>query len=167
MKKIKVLTSIALIGSMLLAMTGCGTKVNYIEKKEFKKLLKNELDMEEDEDFYVYNYNEYDRISAYYGDVTIRAAWYDDEDDAYDEFEDMYDEVADGIEDGDFKGDSKLDIQDTTGYIMVNGKMDGDYAYGGIYFCDNMIVQVSTESKRDRAIEGVNEVLDVLGLPSL
>ena len=165
MKKIKVLTSIAIVGSMLMAMTGCGTKVNYIEKKEFKKILKNELDMEEDEDYFTYDTDDYDSISAYYEDVSIEAMWYDDADDAYDEFADIYDEFVDAAEDGDIKGDCKYDLNETAGYFTMNGKFEGDYDCGGMFLCEDMLISVNADSKRD--IEDVNYVLEVLGLPTV
>lgn len=165
MKRIKVLASVAVIGSMLLAMTGCGDKVNYIEKKEFKKILKNELDMEEDDDFFRYDSGYYDSISAYYEDVNIDARWYDDADDAYDYFEDAYDAVVDAAEDGDIKGDCKYDFKETSGFFTINGKIDGDYDCGGLFFCEDMIISVNADSKRD--IEDVNYVLEILGLPTM
>lgn len=172
MKKVKSFISVVLIGSMLFALAGCA-KVKAYDKKEFKNILKDELGIKKD-DIREYEYDDEEYLSAENGKAFISVTFYEDADDAAEAFEDIYDDFSDDFDDGLFDGSHKMKSSDTNGYIIFDGTGNDDdaerfsedeYAYGGIFFADNMVVIVGTDKDKDSAREDVDEVLSALGFP--
>lgn len=172
MKKIKTLVSALIIGSMLFSLAGCA-KVKAYDKKEIKAILKDDLGIKKDD---IGEYESGDDVVIYTesGKANIRVVIYDDEDDAADAFEDYYDDLMDDFDDDLFDGSHKGKSSDTTGYIVFDGTGNDDdanmfsedeYAYGGIYFCDNMLVIIGTDKDKDSARDDVDEVLSAFGFP--
>lgn len=172
MKKVKTLVSTLLIGSMLFSLAGCA-KVKAYDKKEIKNILKDEVGIKKD-DIDEYEYDDVTYVSAENGNAYISVRIYDDEDDAADDFEDLYDDFSDDFDDDLFDGSHKMKLSGSNGYVVMDGEgTDNDaeqfsedqYIYGGVYFCDNMIVTVVTYKDKDSAREDVDEVLSALGYP--
>ena len=161
---IKSFLSVTLVASMLFSLTACAGVKEY-DKKEVKSILKDELDLKADDDFYSYDWDDYESFYGSYGKASFRVYIYDDEDDALDFFEDLVDDV--------FSGRTKCVTSKTSGYITFSGEADDDgdffsedeYYYGGIYYADNMIIRVSAQKDKDSARDDVNAFCKAFGLP--
>lgn len=174
MKKIKSVISAAIIGSMLFAFTGCG-KIGEIDKKEFKKTVKDVLDCDNDE------YAEYDKDDlAKYEDYRARyrgedsdkysvsITVYDDEEAA----QYFFDSYVNDIEFSDDHGLIDGKVKKTGSYVTVDAEItsgydgdDYDY-YGGVYLAGTTIVRISTTTGKDKHKDTVDELLDALDLPT-
>ena len=172
MKKVKSIISVALIGSMLLGFAGCA-KVKAYDKKEIKAILKDDLEIKKD-DIRDGESKDYEYVISEYGKAGIYCYIYEDEDDAADDFEDLYDDYSDDFDDGVFEGSHKMKLSKTNGYIVFDGEgtdddgecfYEDEYYYGGIFFADNMIIQVATYKDKDSAREDVDAVLKEFGFP--
>lgn len=194
MKKFKALISVALISSVLFGATGCGVKkFEATDKKAFKNALEDVLDLDDDDynsvsdptSIYSYSYvspfldgmdllDDYEiKMDIEYvdGDNHYYFIEFKDEDDALEFFEDnIYDTFEDVKEDKDFKGKSFTLLNETTGYVIVNGESDSDDffeddIYGGFYVQDGIFVAVYTLSDKDSKIEDINEFLAAIEYP--
>ncbi len=169
---IKGFTSVLLIGSMLFSIAGCG-RVKAYDKKEVKSILKDDLGLKDDKDYYTYDWDDYYVFTGSNGKSSFRIAIYEDEDDAADEFEDLLDNFQDDKDDDCFSGRSRYVSGKSSGYIVLNGEADDDgdfftedeYYYGGIYWADNMIIWVLADKDKDNAREDVRAFLKAFGLP--
>lgn len=169
---IKRIASVAVIGSMLFSFVGCA-KIKAYDKKEVKDILKNELDLKDDKDYYTYDWDDYKSFSGSNGKANFYIRIYEDADDAQDVFEDYLDDIEDDKDDKVLDGKIKISSGKTSGYITFSGEAndDGDffiedeYYYGGIYWADNMIIVVCAEKDKDTAREDVTAFLRAFKLP--
>ncbi len=169
---IKSFLSVTLVASMLFSLTACAGVKEY-DKKEVKSILKDELDLKADDDFYSYDWDDYESFYGSYGKASFRVYIYDDEDDALDFFEDLVDDFQDDKDDGVFSGRTKCVTSKTSGYITFSGEADDDgdffaedeYYYGGIYYNGCMVIIVTADKDKDSAREDVQAFLKAFGLP--
>ena len=177
MKKVKALAAGLLAGVMLFSMVGCAN-FKATTEKDFKKALEDELDLEEDDDYYVYedDYTWIDdcdtAIYAYKKNAVFAFYEFDDPEDAADYFEDVYyDDFEDMIKDKDFDGKYAMSYNEkaATGYITFNGDADSDFAdddiYGGVYCKDGILVVAMAYSDKSSDIDNVNAFLKAIGYP--
>lgn len=171
MKKVKVLAAGLMAGVMLFSMVGCAN-FKATDEKSFKKALEDELDLEEDEDYYVYESSDETSIYAYKKNAVFAFIEFDDEDDAADYFEDYYyEDFEDMVKDKDFEGKYAMSYNEKsgTGYITFNGEADGDFAdddiYGGVYCKEGIIVVAMAYSDKSSDIDNVNAFLKAIGYP--
>lgn len=177
MKKVKAIVAGLLAGVMLFSMVGCAN-FKATDEKAFKKALEDELDLEEDDDYYVYEDGDTwiddcdTMIYAYKKNAVFGFLEFDDEEAAADYFEDYYyDDFEDMIKDKDFDGKYAMSYNDKagSGYITFNGDADSDFAdddiYGGVYCKDGIIVVAMAYSDKSSDIDNVNAFLKAIGYP--
>ena len=165
MKKVKCIVSAILAGAMLLPLTGCLKKVEYVKEKDFKNAIEEVFDDDEYLDFDGLIYVDDD-------DYAIGLVIHDDEDDAEDEWDDVLDAYDDMMDDHDFDGRTvRVDLEDY-GYILLNGECDDrdfmrgrGYLYGGIYYVDDEVIVICTLKDKDSYRENIDTILRELGLP--
>jgi len=165
MKKAKCIVSAVLAGAMLLPLTGCLKKVEYVKEKDFKNAIEEVFD---EDDYIAHD----DFIYLYDDEYSIALISYDDEDDAEDEWDDVLDSYDDMMDDNDFDGRTLRVDMPSYGYIILNGDVDDPdfmngrgYVYGGIYYVDDEIIVVCTTRDRDSTRDDIDIILRELGLP--
>lgn len=177
MKKVKALVAGLLAGVMLFSMVGCAN-FKATDEKAFKKALEDEFDLEEDEDYYVYedDYTWIDdcetSIYAYKKNAIFAFYEFEDAEAAGDYFEDYYyEDFEDMIKDKDFDGKYSMSYNSKSysGYITFNGEADSDFAdddiYGGVYCKDGILIVAMAYSDKDSDKENVNAFLKAIGYP--
>lgn len=178
MKKFKALAAGLMAGVMLLSLAGCAN-FKATDKKSFEKALEDELDLDEDDDYYVYedDYTWIDdcdtAIYGYDGRCYYVFLEFDDPEDAFDYFEDVYyDDFEDMIKDKDFEGKHAMSINEkaSTGYMTFDGESDSDDfydddIYGGVYCKDGIIVVAIAVSDKNSDKEDINAFLKAIGYP--
>lgn len=171
MKGLKGIVSVLLIATMALAFSACGS-VKAVAPKEFKSAVKDVMDCDKDDLYegdgyvdYVDSYIEYDGED--WDKYTIEITEYEDEDAAKYVFESRVNSFNfykshDGI-------DGKIKI--TKNYIVVDAEVvtsydgDGIDMYGGYYLAENYIIQVTTNTGKDKDRDVVDEMIEALGYP--
>ncbi len=170
---VKCLTSVALIGAMMMSATGC-VSFGVIEYGDFVDALEEEANLKEDactkgknrrhEGYEMKRY-----IEGHKGQCMFAFYELDDEDDAVEMFEKEYDQYVDSIDDDVFDGSHKesFDEKAATGYILIDGENEdtGRSIYGGIFLKENTIVTAMAMSGEDKDIDRVAGVLDAIGYP--
>lgn len=162
--------ALILVVSFVFSIAGCKS-VTYHDKKEIKSILKNDLKLKEDDDYYYYDYDDGCLFSGEYDDIYFSIGLYDDVKEAYHDFDDIADEIENDQDD--FDGRIKRSVKDKSGYITFDGEGtesgdffdDDDYYYGGVYYCDGMYIIVLTNSDKDSFRESVDEFLRAFRLP--
>ena len=169
MKKVKCIVAAALIGAMLLPLTGCFKKIEYVKMRDFRNAVEEVFD----DDEYV---EEDDFLTVTDDDYAIGIFI---QDDAPDNFDDIYDAYDDMMDDHDFDGRTVYVVMKNYGYILLAGDCDSDefmrgdyfegrdYLYGGWYYVDDEIFAVFTTRDSDRCRENVDTILEELGLPHI
>lgn len=161
--------SVVLIATMGMSLAACG-KIKPVTKKDFKKALEESFDIDDD-DYYVYECDDYVNIYYYDHDYYVEFYQFDDADDAMDRFDDVYDAYEDMVEDKDFKGTRRAVYNDRAeyGYITLRGEADDffmeDDVYGGIYWSGDTLIIVMVNSDKDKYVNNVRTMIQALGYP--
>jgi len=170
---VKCLTSVTLIGAIMMSVAGC---VNFgvIEYSDFVDALEEEANLKEDscttgknrrhEGYEMKRYIEGEKGRCMFAFYEL-----DDEDDAVEMFEKEYDNYFDSIDEDAFDGSHKEDFDEkaATGYILIDGENEdtGGSLYGGIFLKENTIVVAMAMNGEDKDIDRVAGVLDAIGYP--
>lgn len=170
MKKMKKFWVLLMVLAMIIALPACGIKsMDPIDEGDFEDIM-------DDLDYNVYDYGSSSkRIDEYFyaydddGDFEITFILFD-EDYAEDEWADRVYMLDDAKKDGEFDGKIKKTGSGSNRKIVVEGEFD---KYSQIYndseiymvaiLADNMIIEVSTESLKDKDMEEVNDIISELG----
>ena len=141
-----------------------------ISASDFETVLADCSDIDED-DIDTYEGSMYTMVTYYYDDYCILYYEYDDEEDAADYFEDTYEDYLDMIEDGGFEGNHSEYMDDTCGYILIDGEsftdnfLDDDL-YGGIYYAENTYLIILTTSHDQNKENTIDQILNAIGYPN-
>lgn len=172
MKGLKGLVSVLLIGAMAFSICACGS-VKEIAGKDFKSIIKDTMDCDKS-DLYEYEDSYYDYIESeiYYGGedsnkYDISYTEYEDEEAAKYAFERMvmnyeFYKKHDNI-------DGKIKI--ASNYIVIDAEVEYGYdadktdIYGGMYLAGNCIIDVTTNTGKDKDKDVIDDVIKELGFP--
>ncbi|MCQ2529428.1 MAG: hypothetical protein MJ108_09995 [Saccharofermentans sp.] len=198
MGKFKKMLAVVLAGSVMLGMAGCskGNKIKALTKKEYKKILKDELDIDNG-DIYILDglgrnrkgkEIEGELIQTRYESCMIFIELYDDEDIAADYFDGLI-EYAEAFEEDEkrseafehFDGEMVYSKEENAGYIIVTcdgGPVPGFFGdanqnkkdfYGAAYYSDNVVVRIVPEAGiyEDGDSKHIIEIIEALGYPTM
>ena len=140
-----------------------------ISASDFEEVLLGCSDLDED-DIDSYDGSMYSYVTYYYDDYCIICYEFEDADEAHDYFDDTYEDYLDMIDDGDFEGNHSAYIDDTCGYILMDGEtftydFYDDDVYGGIYQTDNVYVIIITTSHDQSKENTIDQILNAIGYP--
>lgn len=198
MGKFKKMLAVVLAGSVMLGLTGCskGNKIKALAKKEYKKVLKNELDIDNGDIYTLDGLGrdrkgeevEGDLIQAKYESCMIFIEIYDDAEIAEDYFDGLI-ELTEA-----FAGDERrmenfemcdgeliYESNDGYGYIIMtcnagpvlsffgDANVSTEDFYGAVYYADNVVVRIVPEAGiyEDGDSKHIIEIIEALGYPTM
>lgn len=169
---------------MLFSMTACTKRVKEYDYDSFNSFLEEDLGIDEED---IYSYEDLyspdsasvtaDIVTAKYGDARINAMFFNDPDDARDQFISVYDEFTDTFDQGEsFEGKCEYKNADDFGYIVINGTDIGTGAFGerysagdvyvAVYYTGSMLIVIMPEDL-DSDLSDIGSVIDALGYPDV
>ena len=184
MKKVKSAIALIMAVSMLFSMTACTSGVKEYDEDSFKKVLEDDLKIDEDDIIIAKSDSSNGSpdamiITAVNGCARVIAYFCDDEDDAKDYFENEYEEFENSFKTKSFKGNYSYLKTDSYGYIVLNGHDSGTTIFGdlhrtgpiyaGVYYKGSMLVYIMPEGiqKEGKADDDLSELIDAFGFPNV
>lgn len=169
MKILKGAVAAILLVSVAMGVAACGVKE--IAPKEFKSIIKDVMDCDNDDIREDDGYDYIESTVEYRGEdrdkYDIELTEYEDEEAAqyyFDSYVNSYNFIKDhdGIE-----GKCKIAKNYFTMDAEVTYSYDGDSSdfYGGVYLAKNYIIEVSTRTGKDKDKDVIDDVLKELGYP--